>query len=221
MVFCALFKAASENGSLSNVQEANYLGVTLTSDMTWASHISSVASKAHQRLGSIRRNLWGAPYKHRATAYTSLVRPKLEYCAAIWDPTAKRSIDILERVQRQSARWALMQYGAASVTKLLKDLRWAELVDRRRDQRLALFFKLLNGYVAVSPAEIDIVRATRPARLPLNQDNLRRPQARFKASPLWHSTVFRTIPEWNNLPATVAEASSPSSFMSRLAALTP
>ncbi len=65
-----------------------------------------------------------------------------------------------------------MQYGTASVTKLLKDLRWAELVDRRRDQSLALFFKLLNDYVAVSPAEIDIVRATRQARLPLNQDNL-------------------------------------------------
>ncbi len=102
-----------------------------------------MASKAHKHLGFIRRNLQGA-YKHRATAYTSLVKSKLEYCASIWGLTAKRSIDILEWVQRQFARWALMQYGAASMTKLLKDLHWAELVDRCRDQCFTLFFKLLN-----------------------------------------------------------------------------
>ena len=90
-----------------------------------------------------------------------------------------------------------------------------------RDQCLALFFKLLNGYNTVSPSEIDIVQAPKPAHLPLNQTLFGRPQASFKASPLWHSTVFRTIPEWNNPPATVAEASLPSSFKSRLAALTP
>ncbi len=110
---------------------------------------------------------------HCATAYTSLVRPKLEYCGAIWDPTAKRSIDIMERVQRQSVHSALMQYGAASVTELLKDLHWAELVDRHPDQCLTLFFKLVNSYIMVSPSEIDIVRAQRPVRLPLNQYNLR------------------------------------------------
>ena len=56
--------------------------------------------------------------------------------------------------------------------KLLKDLHWAELVDRCRDQRLALFFKLLNAYIVVSPSKIGVVRAPRPARLPINQDNL-------------------------------------------------
>ncbi len=57
----------------------------LTSDMTWASHILTVASKAPQCIGFIRQwgapykhNIWGAPYKHRNTAYTSLVRSKLE-----------------------------------------------------------------------------------------------------------------------------------------------
>ena len=210
-----------DNSILSNVQDAKYLGVTLTSDMTWTSQISAMTSKAHQRLGFVRRNLRGAPYKHRAAAYTSLVRSHLEYCGVIWDPTTKREIDKLERVQRQSARWARGQYGITSVTKLLKDLQWAELADRRRDQRLALFYKLLNGLIAVPPDEIDIVRATRPARLPLNQLNLCRPRASRKASPLWHSTVFRTIPQWNSLPATVAEACSPSTFKSRLAALNP
>jgi hypothetical protein len=46
---------------LTEVTSAKYLGLTLTNDMNWSSHISTVASKAHQRLGFLRRNLRGAP----------------------------------------------------------------------------------------------------------------------------------------------------------------
>ena len=91
-------------------------------------------------------------YKHLATAYSTWSDLNWNTVQQlIWDPTAKWSIDILEWVQRQSVHWALMQHGATSVTKykLLKDLYWAELVDMNREEYLALFVKLLNGYIAV------------------------------------------------------------------------
>ena len=68
---------------------------------------------------------------------------------------------------------------------------------------------------------LNIQRATRPARDSKNQLNLQRPRASDKSSPLWHCSIFRTIPDWNNLPAALAETDSLSVFKSRLAAPKP
>ena len=95
------------NGIVLGVkQSATYLGVLISSDLGWKVHTSDLAHKAHQRLGFAWRNLRGAPFKYRELAYTSLVRPLMEYCDTIWDPTVKDYSEKLERVQRKAARWA-------------------------------------------------------------------------------------------------------------------
>ena len=205
---------------LEEVTQSTYLGVTITNNLSWSPHISSIVSKAHQRLGFIRRNLRGSPYKCREVAYKSLVRSQLEYSATIWDPTLKKDAYSLERVQNMSARWARGQYGVVSVTQLLRELHWASLADRRRHSRLTLIFKILNGLAAVPPADIDIVLSERRHHKD-HQKKIDRPRASHKHSPLWNTTSFRTIPEWNSLPANTAEADSLSSFKGRLAALSP
>ena len=82
--------------------------------------------------------------------------------------------------------------------------------------RLTLFYKILHDLIVVPSDKVDIQRAARPARHPRNQDNLQRPRASYKASLLWISIVFRTIPQWNSLPTAIAEVDSLSSFKSRL-----
>ena len=181
-------------------------------------------SKAHQRLGFIRRNLRGSPYAYRAIAYKSLVRSQLEYCCTIWDTDKKSDINNIERVQRKSARWAKGVYGECSVTQLLRDLKWEDLSNRRRDYRLTLFYKILTKppLLNISPGDIGITKADRPAREPFNRLKLDRPRASHKSSPLWASTTFRSIPQWNNLrPANIAEADSPLAFKGQLASANP
>ena len=210
------------NHVLQIVSHAKYLGITLTSDLTWSQHVASTASKAHQRLGFLKRNLRGAPYKCREMAYVTLILSQMEYCSTIWDPSLKKNCDALEKIQRKAARWATGQYGSCSVTQILRDLKWEPLADRRRAQRLALFYKILNFQVNIDPASVDIKLSTRSRpRGNSNPKKLDRPSARGKSSPLWNSTIFRTIPEWNNLPATTAEADSITAFKSRLACCSP
>ena len=112
-------------------------------------------------------------------------------------------------------------YGMTSVTRLLKELGWQDLADRRRHHRLILLYKILNCHISVPPDEVSLIRAARPARRTSRSSNptkLQRPRASHKSSPLWKSPIFRSIPEWNSLPASTAEADSLLAFKSRLAA---
>ena len=47
-----------EGTVLENVESIKYLGVTISSDMKWNSHIRNVCSKTNRTLGFLRRNLF-------------------------------------------------------------------------------------------------------------------------------------------------------------------
>ena len=47
-----------EGTVLENVESIKYLGVTITCDLKWNSHIRNVCSKANRTLGFLRRNLF-------------------------------------------------------------------------------------------------------------------------------------------------------------------
>ena len=66
-----------EGTVLENVEIIKYLGVTITSDLKWNSHIRNVCSKANRTLGILRQNLFSCPQDVKEAAYKSLVRPIL------------------------------------------------------------------------------------------------------------------------------------------------
>ena len=68
-----------EGTLLENVESIKYLGVTITKDLKWNTHISNVCTKANRTLGFFRRNLFSCPQDVREAAYKGLVRPILEY----------------------------------------------------------------------------------------------------------------------------------------------
>ena len=74
---------------LESVSCARYLGVDISSGLTWNSHIDRVTANANPTLGFIRRNIKTKMPKVREAAYNSLVRPQLEYALAVWDPHTK------------------------------------------------------------------------------------------------------------------------------------
>ena len=155
----------------------------------------------------------------------------MEYCDTIWDPTIKEHSDKLEWVQRKAARWAKNKpyrrndgrYDEVSVTVLLRELNWMELRDRRRKHRETLFYKILNNLIAIDRTIVDYSDRitlnfnTRPQRNKkgasiIHSKQLKVLSASDSNSPLWRYTAVRTVRDWNNLPAPVAEAAELTEF---------
>ena len=95
------------------------LGVTLTSDLQWTSHIETVTSKAFKFIRHLHSALLSPDPQTVKQLYTTLIRPIIEYASVVCPPATKSNLALLERVQR-------------------KALKWGKLCSRRYPDRLAI-----------------------------------------------------------------------------------
>ena len=99
-----------EGTVLENVEKIKYLGVTITNDLKWNTHVSNICTKANRTLGFLRRNLAACPLDVKESAYKGLVRPILEYGSSVWDPQSILLQDELEKVQKRATRFVTGNY---------------------------------------------------------------------------------------------------------------
>jgi hypothetical protein len=72
-----------ESKKLSQVPSHPYLGLELTFDLTWIIHISNITGKDNKILNLLRRHLYNCSTEVKSRAFTSLVRPHLEYASSV------------------------------------------------------------------------------------------------------------------------------------------
>ena len=124
---------------LQTVTREKYLGITISNDLNWSTHINTITNKCNSKLGFLRRNLSRCTRKLKATAYLSLIRPTLEYAASVWDPRLAKDRNSIEVVQRKAARFVHGDYRrTASPTNMLNDLGWKTLDARRQGQQTSI-----------------------------------------------------------------------------------
>ena len=135
-------------GNLEKVESIKYLGVTITSDLRWNTHVSNVCTKANRTLEFLRRNLYSCPQEVKEAAYKGLVRPVLDYGSSVWDPPGVVLQEELESVQKRAARFVTgnCNYETGSMTGNLGQLKWESLKKRRKDSRLILVLKVKPVY---------------------------------------------------------------------------
>ena len=101
------------NGTpLEQVETFKYLGVLLSSDLSWSAHIESICTKARKVVGLLYRRFHGNVDQHiLLELYSVLVHPHLEYAAPVWDPHLTNDINKLENVQTFSLKMCLKAIG--------------------------------------------------------------------------------------------------------------
>ena len=183
-------------------------------NLKWSKHVQSTTGKASKVLGMMKRNLWNCPKRVRETAYTAIVRPKLEYASSAWDPYHQKDIDSLERVQRKAARFCCNNYQpTASVTAMIQDLGWKTLESRRTMTRLTLLYKMSRGEIDIDTDSFLRPHAESRTRA---SHSYRYRQDKATKNLYFYSFFPRTLRQWNNLPADIVESNSLSQFQSKL-----
>ena len=143
--------------------------------MGWGQHVPEIFSKAAKTLCFLCRYLAFAHRSTKEVAYKTLLLPRLEYAAPIWNPQSKLQMNQIEKVQRTAARWTCRRPGNTSrVGEMLDELEWPSL-EARRDQSSLLFFHKIH-YGAVS----------------IKKDKYMTPAHSLKTTRSSHSAQYRT-----------------------------
>ena len=197
------------NQELESVDAAKYLGVTISKDLSWNTHINNITSTANKTLGFVKRNVVTKNKDIKTMAYNSLVRPQVEYASVVWSPYTKDNINKIEKVQRRAARWVTNDYSSySSVTDMLSNLGWRSLENRRTDTRLAMFYKIVYSLVAIPlPSYFE-----HPEVYTRHMHSLSYRQIHTSVCYYKYSFFPISIVLWNKLPANLVLVSDLDSF---------
>ena len=186
-----------------------YLGVDISNNLKWNNHIQRITAKASRILGFVRRNLKPCSQSIKLIAYNTLVRPILEYSAAIWDPHAQVLIDKLESIQRRAIRFIKNDYSTYhSVSVMMSELGIKPLSIRRKIARLTNFHKARVGHLAIPIHDI-----LRPVMRFSRHSNINSYiQISAKKNSYLNSFLPNTTRDWNQLPVNITSIQKPKLF---------
>ena len=90
---------------LQQVDCYKYLGLLLTSNLTWSTHINSICLKAKRILGLLYRRFYANTNQETLKQlYLSHVRLHLDYACQVWDPHLVKDKQTLENIQKFGCR---------------------------------------------------------------------------------------------------------------------
>lgn len=126
-------------------ESISLLGITISDNLSWDSHVRNLAKSASQKLGSLFRakNLYSSP--QLAQIYKAQIRPTVEYCSHIWRTAPAHTLNLLDSIERRAM-------------KLVNDptlLHPSQTLEHRRNVGdLCLFYRYFNGRCADSISNI-------------------------------------------------------------------
>jgi hypothetical protein len=197
---------------LSTVSFISDLGITIDSNLSFKSHISTIITKALQRVGVFFRGFSSRRLDIVRKTFITYIRPLLEYNSNVWNPSQKYLIDKIERVQRQFTK-RIPSISNLSYLERLRVLRLEPLELRRLHFDLIHYYKIFNNLTSINQSEYfmfhhpsSITRKSEPFLIkPLNKPNY-----------LLTSFFYRSIDCWNSLPVVLRQSKSLYVFKTKL-----
>ena len=192
------------------------LGVYVSHDLKWASHINYIYNNAaqysYQILKTFRsKNIW--TYKKLLLTY---IRPKLEYNTPVWSPHLKKDVDKIERIQRYYTKRVFFRCNISfdSYKDRLNILNIKSLEHRRIQFDLIMLYKIIHGLSNLNFHDFFVYR-THSHNLRGNSHKIDTIQKH--SSSHWSNTFFaRVVRYWNLLPDDIASSFTLPTFKSRL-----
>jgi hypothetical protein len=127
------------------------LGVLLTSNLSFTSHITNVVNKSFRMLGFIKRTCVSfTSVSTLKSLYISYVRSQLEYCSVIWSPWQSTYVDNIERFQHTFFKYVCFKsyvpYSSSNYESLCTIFNLPPLHKRRIFLDVNFLYKVVNSY---------------------------------------------------------------------------
>ena len=201
---------------LSFVDHHKHLGLTFSQDGSWHTHIENIMKSASKVLGSMRILKFKLKRQTLNQIYVSYLRPILEYSSLVWDNcTNYEKKNTLEKLQYEAARIVTGLTRSVSIERLLSEIGWVPLSDRRHIQKLILVFKEKQGNLPIYLHEKFplTVRESNPYNLRNSADF----EAIIRRTEIYSKSVIpSSIKLWNELDIEIRNSPSLSIFKSNI-----
>ena len=185
--------------TLRSTDQAKYLGVTITPDLSWKCHIDNITKKANSTMAFLQRNKHTIQPTRRQSQ-----RPQVEYASSVWSPATVSHINQLEKVQRQAARFVCNDYTRqSSVSEMNSSLGWDTLQQMRDNARTIMLYKIQHNLVDITP-DPPLRNARRSKGNPEQFSQL------YVQKNVYQNSFFPTnIVPWNRLPQHIPVVEQP------------
>ena len=127
---------------IEQVNEFNFLGITLDQNITWKPHITKMAIKIARVIGVLNKLKHIFPQHILLTIYNSLIQPHLIYGSYLWGLNCKR----LKILQKKAVRILAFRPYISHSTPIFKTLKILKLEDLYTMQLYKFYYKTLIIY---------------------------------------------------------------------------
>ena len=187
------------------------LGIIVDDKLTFSSHISSITRKAYSQSKLISRCFVSKHSNLLKLAFTSYVRPLLEYDIPIWSPHLLKHITQIENIQRRFTK-SIPNLSSLPYHQRLSRLGLDTLLQRRRQFDLSTCYRLYHS-LTILPSNLFFTPRSY---------NATRGHQHVLVMPSAHLDVFkfsfqsRVVGDWNSLPPNVISVGTISAFKARI-----
>ena len=193
------FQYKTEKGvEIEKQAKVKDLGVIVSSDNSWTPQITSMAENARKMSAWTLSVFRDRSETTMTTLYKSMIRSRLEYCSALWNPSKITDIQTLENIQR-SFTSKIESCRDLNYYQRLSKLKLMSLQRRRERYQIIHMYKVLHN---ISPNDLNIKfhycdrRGIQAAVPPLHRGASSKAQQQYDASfAVMGPKLWNTIPK--------------------------
>ena len=187
-------------GTLINRQfETKFLGIILSHNLKWNTHIDIVASKTSKCLGIISKIRHLVPWHLTRMLYLTLAEPYMNYCNIVWCRSEKTNkLDKIHKIQKKYCRLITFSSFTASWKPLFLQLKLLNIYNIYKYQLVIYMYKVLNHLIPSLDHHLFRNGSSVHSHDTRGKDHLRKTACRTKMRQ--NMICFQGPKLWNGLP---------------------
>ena len=119
------------------VNEQKHLGLTLSSNGQWHSHIDNIISSAFKVLGIMRKLKFIFSRTALNQIFLLYILPVLEYSCVVWDGCTIQDINSLQKIKNEAARIVTGLTRSVSIDNLYRECGWVDWMKEVNSRNLS------------------------------------------------------------------------------------